>query len=198
VNRVDVLGIDARQPVLLRHSVRAMALAASVGNIQRVDTGSRICLGKNLVRAAMTARAWMVLGIGMDAAGKTRCLVGVASLALHFCHLLGVRILLDVRVAVVTFQTAVHTVAENLAVDRNAMSVRVRHAGITVACQALRLRTQAGRTAQQQDCNPRSQTSRADQPLDHARIPTPLNRTRDPVYFCGFRHPAVFLLLEPE
>src|SRR5665213_246736 len=196
VNRIDVLGIDARQSMLLRHSLIAVALSASVWNIQWVNSRARVSLGKNLVGAAATARARMICGIAVNATRKSRSLVSMAVLALDLCHLLGVWILLYICVTVIALQAAMNALAEHLAVDCNAVAVRIGHARITVACKAFRLRSKPGRTAQQQCKKSKNKEDNAHRLLRH--IPGWLACPLDPDNLRGFRHPAVFLPLESE
>lgn len=182
--------------MLLRHSLIAVALSAGVGNIQRVNRGTRVCLGKNFMGAAVTARARMILGIAVNATCKSRSLVSMAVLALDLCHLLGVWILLYICVTVIALQAAMNALAEHLAVDCNAVAVRIGHARITVACKAFRLRSKPGRTAQQQCKNSKNKDGNAHRLLRY--IPGWLACPLDTDNRRGFRHPAVFLPLEPE
>ena len=96
----------------------------------------------------MTARARMVLGIGVNTIGQARSLVCMALLALNLRNLVRVRILFDIGMAVVAFKAAVNTPAEHLAINGNAVSVRVAHARIAMACKTLRLRPELDWAAQ--------------------------------------------------
>ena len=84
------------------------------------------------MRAAVTARARMILGIGVYAAGQARSLVRMTVLALYLRNLFRMRVFLDVRVAIVALQIAVKAFAEHLAIDSNAFPIAVRHACIAM------------------------------------------------------------------
>ena len=93
----------------------------------------------------------MFLAVGVDTALELGSLVRVAGLAIDRRDLVGVRIALDVGVAVDALQAAVNTWREFLAVDSDAVSRAIGHAGVAVAGQAVGLRAQsAGR--QRQNC----------------------------------------------
>ena len=66
----------------------------------------------------------------------------MAGLALHLRHLLRVRILLDVHVAVVAFHAAMNAVAKRLPIHGDAVSVPILHRRVAMARQAVRLRMQ--------------------------------------------------------
>ena len=68
VNRVHVQRIHARQPVLLRHALSAVAVAAGLRHIQRIHRRTRVRLRKNRVRVPVAARARMLLRVRMNAA----------------------------------------------------------------------------------------------------------------------------------
>jgi len=69
----------------------------------------------------------------------------VASLAVDRGDVVGMRILLDVGVAVVALQAAVNALAELLAIDCNAVSLRILHGLIAVAGEAICLGPQSAR-----------------------------------------------------
>src|ERR1035441_4158373 len=58
-----------------------MAVAAGLGNIQRIDRRSCIALGKDRMGVPVTTGAGMRACLGMHAAANRRRLVGVAGLA---------------------------------------------------------------------------------------------------------------------
>ena len=106
-------------------------------------------LGNIVVRVAVAACAGMLLAVGVDTVLELSSLIGVAGLALDGRNLVRMRIALDVGMAVVALKAAVNAVAEFLAVDSDAVSRGVGHAGIAVASQTVRLRTKgAGRKRQ--------------------------------------------------
>ena len=71
-------------------------------------------------------------------------LVGVAGLAIDRRDLVGMRIALDVGVAVAALQAAVNAGAELLAVDGDAVAGAVGHGGVAVAGEAIGLRAEGG------------------------------------------------------
>jgi len=155
VNRVHIQRIHTRQPMLLRHAFGAVAVAAGLGNIQRIHRRARIRLGKNRVRVSMATRAGMLRRIRMNASCQSFRLIRVAALALHLRHLLRMRILLDVRVAIVALKASVNALAKGLPIHGDAVPVRILHGLVAMARQALRLRIEpAGREHQQQPANP--------------------------------------------
>ena len=115
-------------------------VAAGLRNIQRIHSRPRIRLRKNRVRVPVAAGAGMLLRVRMHASRKPRRLIRVAGLALHLRHLLRMRILLDVHVAIVALQAAVNAVAKRLSIHGDAVSVRVLHRRVAMARQAIRLR----------------------------------------------------------
>ena len=68
VNRIDVVRVDAGQSMLARHAVVAVALAAGLGHVKRINGRARVGLGKDFVRIAVAARARMLFAVGMHAA----------------------------------------------------------------------------------------------------------------------------------
>ncbi len=93
----------------------------------------------------------------------------MAFLAVNLGHLLGVRILLDVRVAIVALQAAVNAFAKHLAVNGNAVPVAVGHAGVAVACKTLRLRPEPCRAIKKSRNKHRCPNTQANYPLRLAR-----------------------------
>jgi hypothetical protein len=89
----------------------------------------------------------MLFAVGVNAAAELGRLVGVAGLAIDRRNLVGMRIALDVGVAVGALQAAVNAVAEFFAVDGDAVSGAVGHAGIAVAGQAVLRAGKRGFTA---------------------------------------------------
>jgi hypothetical protein len=97
----------------------------------------------------------MLLAVGVNTGTELGSLIGVAGLALDGRNLFRMRIALDVGMAVVALKAAVNAVAEFLAVDSDAVSCGVSHAGIAVASQTVRLRTKgAGRNRQNGQAGP--------------------------------------------
>ena len=163
------------------------------GNIQRIHRRARIRLGKNRVRVSMATRAGMLRRIRMNAPCQSFRLIRVAALALHLRHLLRMRILLDVRVAIVALKASVNALAKGLPIHGDAVPVRILHGLVAMARQALRLRIEpAGREHQQQPGQSGNQNPAAH---EHLR-PACQRLLQDSPYPCGFAHPAVFLLRE--
>jgi len=85
-----------------------VAGAAGLGNVERIDVGARVVLGKDIVGDAMATGAGMVGRVGVDTAGDARGLIGMAGLAVDGRDFFGVRIVFDVGVAACTLQAAVN------------------------------------------------------------------------------------------
>jgi hypothetical protein len=177
VDRIDVVGVNAGQAVFARHAIVAMALAAGLGHVERIDGRTRVGLGKDFVRIAVAARARMFLAIGVHAAAELGRLVGVAGLAIHRRDFVGMRIALDVRVAIRALQAAVNTVAEMLPVDKDAVAVAVGHARVAVAGEAVL-------------CAEVPRRERQNRQAGHQRKAA---NHQNCVLSCGFVHSAVFL-----
>jgi hypothetical protein len=137
MDRVHVHGIDVGQSVLLGQRRVAVAYAAGARDVERIDIGTCVVLREDRVRISMATRAGMLFTIGVHAAAQCCGLVGVAGLALHGRDVVGVRIIVDVRVAVATLQAAVDAGREDLAVYGNAVTRRVGHALIAVTNEAV-------------------------------------------------------------
>ena len=145
MNRIHVVRIDAGQTLLRSHGPIAVALAAGLRHIERIDGRTSIRLGEDLMRIAMTARARMLLRRGVYAARKFRGLVCVAGLAVDLDDMIGVRILLDIGVAVVALQATVNAGAELVSVDRDAVALRIGHALVAVTGETVSLRNETVR-----------------------------------------------------
>lgn len=103
----------------------------------------------------------------------------MAGLAIDGCDLIRMGIAFDVRMAVVALQAAVNALAEFLAVGGDAVAGGVGHAGLTVAGEAVSLRTKSD------GCECQSKNGHADSddaPEDAETCSLP----------CGAVHPAVF------
>ena len=61
MDRIHVVRVDAGQTLLVGHGAVAVALAASPWNIERVDSGAAVGLGKDFMRIAMATCAGMIL-----------------------------------------------------------------------------------------------------------------------------------------
>lgn len=92
------------------------------------------------MRVAVATRARVILRRGMYASDEPRRLIGVAGLAFNLRNVFGVRVLLDVSVAVVALQAAMDAGTECLPVHRNAMPGGILHRLIAMTCQAICLR----------------------------------------------------------
>ena len=145
VNRIDVGRKDIGEAVLLRHAVFAVAGAAGLGHVQRIDGGPLVILGKNGVRVAVATGAGMLGGVGVDAAGEFLRLARVALVALDLGDLVGVRIFLDVGVAVVALEAAVNALAEGVAIDADVVAGGVLQAFVGMAGEAVGLGRQPPR-----------------------------------------------------
>jgi hypothetical protein len=85
----------------------------------------------------------------VHAACQVRGFVGVARLALDLGDVVWVRILLDVGMAVVALQAAVDACTELAAIDGDAVTCGVGHGFVTVAREAISLRSEAARSDKQ-------------------------------------------------
>ena len=177
VNRIDVVWIDAGQAVFARHAIVAVALAAGLGHIERINRRARVGLGKDFVGVAVAARARMLLAVGVNAALELGRLVGVAGFAVHRRNVIGMRITLDVCVAVGALQAAVNAVAEFFPVDGDAVSRTVGHAGVAMAGEAVLCAEGARRQRQKRQAGHECKTA------NHQKC----------VLLYGFFHSAVFL-----
>ena len=76
----------------------------------------------------------------MDAGAELLSFIRVAGLAIHFCDVIGMWILFDVRMTVVALQAAVNACAEFISINGDAVARRILHGLVGVAGQAIRLR----------------------------------------------------------
>ena len=88
------------------------------------------------MRIPVATCARMILAVSVNAALELILLIAVAGCALHRRNLLGVRIPLDVSMAIAALKAAMNALTELLAVDRDTVTRCIRHAGVGVACQA--------------------------------------------------------------
>jgi hypothetical protein len=93
--------------MLSRVAVVAVTLSAGCRDIQGINGGAGISLGKDGVRVPVATGAGMLFAVGMDAALKFVLLVAVAFGAVNRGKVLGMWIFLDVGVAVIAFEAAV-------------------------------------------------------------------------------------------
>ena len=86
----------------------------------------------------MATGAGMIRLVCMDAAGKPCSLVGVATLALHWRHLIRMRILLDAGVAIVALQAAVDAGAKVVGIHADTVPQSILHPCAPMAGEAVR------------------------------------------------------------
>jgi hypothetical protein len=79
----------------------------------------------------------MIDAVGMDASGKALRFIGVAGRAFDRRDLVGVRITLDVGVAVLALEDSVNAGAKLVSVDADAVARCILHARVGVACKAI-------------------------------------------------------------
>src|SRR5947207_12243359 len=122
MNRINIRRKDVGQAVLLGHAVFAVACAAGLGHVQRVNRRALVILGKNGMGVAVATGAGMLGRVGMDASREFVSLGCVALVALDLGDLVGVRIFLDVGVAIVALETAVDALAERVAIHADVVA----------------------------------------------------------------------------
>src|SRR5579863_9244207 len=125
--------------MLLREPVVAVARAAGIRHIQRINLRTSIGLGKHGVGVPVAAGAGMLFAIGVDAALELRLLIAVAGRALDRRDVIGVRIVPDVGVAVVALEAAMDASGKLRAVDADAVPAVVLHRQVGVTGQAIGL-----------------------------------------------------------
>ena len=165
VNRVNVEVVDVGEVEFLRHGGVAVAAPAGFGDIQGVDGGIWIRFCDDFVGISVAAGAGMALptctavgggtgyrrsGFGVDAAGDTCTFIGVAGFALDRGGTIGVRIVVNIFVAVAAFEVAVDARVELIGVDADVLAVGVLHGGIAVAGKAVGIRVERTRGGGQQ------------------------------------------------
>jgi len=116
-----------------------VALSAGRGHVERIDGGAGISFGKDGVRIAMATGAWMLFAVGMNAALEFVLLFAMACGALHGRWMIGMRVILDVGVTVVAFETAVDACGKLLAVNADVVAAVVFHGGVAMAGEAIGL-----------------------------------------------------------
>ena len=132
----------------------------------------------------------------MHAGCQLRGFVGVARFALHLGDVVGVRILLDVSVAVVALQAAVNANAELVAINGDAVPGGVGHGLVAVAAQAVGLRGKAMRRGKERERDePKGSglvaldcPGQSGQPFDWTDKDSDEERCES----CGLGHAAVF------
>jgi hypothetical protein len=119
----------------------------------------------------------------------------VAGIAVDLGDLIGMRVLLDVGVAVIALQASVHAGTELVAIDRDAMAGCVLHRLVGVASQAIRLRGQpVGHSEQEYREEAESDGSMPPKCLEQAEEPlgwTDNYSNQERNNACGFGHAAV-------
>lgn len=119
----------------------------------------------------------------------------MAGFAVDLGDVIGMRILLDVGMAVVALEASVHAGAELVAINRNAVTGCVLHGLVAVACQAIRLRREPVRHceqkqrhhAEQHGSAPSNAYQQSEEPLGGADD----NGNQERNDSCGFGHAAV-------
>jgi hypothetical protein len=108
----------------------------------------------------------------------------VAGLALNLCNVIGVRVLLDVGVAVVALQAAVDTGAKHLSIHGNAVPSCILHCLVAVTCQAIRLCQKGHGGGNQQKCYTQAQYARSKMRVELSTMPS--SNCLHPQYFWQF------------
>ena len=119
----------------------------------------------------------------------------MALLAVDLRNLVRMGVLLDVLMAVVTFEAAMDALAEYLAVYGNAVPIAVGHAGIAVAGEAFGLGCQSRSTKEKSG---KCQNAKTYGDRRGPFSPDRPDSLQVLAYFRGVRHPAVFLCAGPE
>jgi hypothetical protein len=86
----------------------------------------------------------------MHTAGESRALIGVARFALDRSGVVGMRIIVNVLVAVIAFEDAVNARVEFVRADANAFAVRVLEGGVVVTGEAIGVSMRGARGCGQQ------------------------------------------------
>lgn len=94
------------------------------------------------MRVAVATGAGMLFAVGMNAAFELCILLTVACGALHLRGMVGMRVVLDVGVAVVAFETTVDARRKLWTIDTDAVAAAVFHRQVAVASEAVGLRAQ--------------------------------------------------------
>jgi hypothetical protein len=133
----------------------------------------------------------------MYAGTQLRGLIGVTALAVDLGDVIGMRVFLDVGVAVVALKAAMNAGAELVAVDGDAVAGGVLHRFVAVAGQALRLGSQSQRR-EENDQGEKGQACGSMLPEDAAKIRQPIdwaneNCNKKSSDTCGSGHALVFL-----
>lgn len=146
------------------------------------------------MRIAVTAGAGVFLAVGVHAAFEFRALIAVAGRALDRRDVVGMRVVLDVSMAVVAFEAAVHARREFLAVDTDAVAAAVLHCQVAMTAQAVGLSMKE--TPNEKDKDRQEGYDReaygASQGVGQA-VKSEMRRPHIPAA-CGFGHSAVFFL----
>lgn len=142
---VDVIGIDAGESVLLRHSAGAVAGAAGLRDVERIDGGAGVGLGENAMSVAVTAGAGMLFRRSVNASYEPGGLLRVAGITGHGRDVVGMRITLDVCVASIAPEAAVNARRKLVAIDSDAVACIVLHGFVAMAGEAVGLGMERGR-----------------------------------------------------
>jgi hypothetical protein len=94
---------------------------------------------------AMAARAGMLSFVRVDTASQRRGLIGVTRFALNLRRLRGVRIIVNVLVAVAALEHTMNTGVELVGIDADVFAVGVLHGGVAVAGKTIDVRVQRPR-----------------------------------------------------
>lgn len=137
VDRIHVVRVDAGQSLSGGHGAITVALSAGLGYVERINRRSCVGLREDLVSITVTTGARMFFRRRVYARGEFRAFVRVAGLAVDFCDVIGVRVFLDVSMAIVALQAAMDAGTELISIDRNAMSCGVLHGLISVTGETL-------------------------------------------------------------
>jgi hypothetical protein len=84
-------------------------------------------------------------GFGMDTAGDLGGLVGMAGFALDRRQVIGVRIVVNIFVAVAALEAAVNARVKLIGVDADGLAVGVLHGGVAVAGETIDIRVERAR-----------------------------------------------------
>ena len=134
----------------------------------------------------------------MNTARQLRCLVGMTAFAVNLSDMVGMRIFLDVGVAIIALQAAVDAGAELIAVNGDAVSGCILHRLVSMAGETVGLCGKAMRPEKDRECHKaeRGRPVMSEYPR-HIGQPfgCPHNNCDEECYdSCGFGHAAVFFL----
>jgi len=130
-----------------------MALAAGGGNVEGIDSGLGIVLGKDGVGGSVATGAGVVGGMLVHAADDGCGFICVAGGALHGLGMIGVRVGRDGGMTGAALEGAVDAGVEGIRIDADVVAVRVLHGDVAMAGEAVGLRVETRSEAREEQNN---------------------------------------------